>query len=145
MATEFFENKKYGNRQRFRRTSLQQQRQTLACEANQSEKSSKFSYFAFLLFFIFSVFHFFMFPGFFFSSIHFFSQKMFPVLFLFRFFLSNVLQYQSLTVDVSSVVGAPWRWGVLTTQGGIAGIGLGRLLGREHHSTPQSGVEAPRL
>ena len=26
-------------------------------------------------------------------------------------------------------VGAPWRCGVLTTQGGIAGIGLGRLLG----------------
>ena len=26
--------------------------------------------------------------------------------------------------------------------GGIAGIGLGRLLGREHASTPQSGVEA---
>ena len=27
----------------------------------------------------------------------------------------------------------------------MAGIGLGRLLGREHASTPQSGVEAPRL
>ena len=27
----------------------------------------------------------------------------------------------------------------------IAGIGLGRLLGREHASTLQSGVEAPRL
>ena len=51
--------------------------------------------------------------------------------------------YQSLTV--SSVVGAPWRCGVLTTQGGIAGIGLGRLLGRDHASTPQSGVEVPRL
>ena len=38
-----------------------------------------------------------------------------------------------------------WRCGVLTTQGGIAGIGLGRLLGREHDSTPQSGVQAPRL
>ena len=47
--------------------------------------------------------------------------------------------------DVSSVVGAPWRCGVLTTLGGIAGIGLGRLLGGEHVSTPQSGVEAPRL
>ena len=33
----------------------------------------------------------------------------------------------------------------MTTQGGIAVIGLGRLLGREHASTPQSGVEAPRL
>ena len=51
--------------------------------------------------------------------------------------------YQSLTV--SSVVGAPWRCGVLTTLGGIAGMWLGRLLGREHASTPQSGVEAPRL
>ena len=44
--------------------------------------------------------------------------------------------YQGLTKDVSSVVGAPWRCGVLT-QGGTAGIGLGRLLGREHASTPQ--------
>ena len=49
---------------------------------------------------------------------------------------------QSLTV--SSVVGAPWRCGVLTTLGGIAGNGLGRLFGREHASTPQSGAEAPR-
>ena len=54
-------------------------------------------------------------------------------------------KYQSLTVDVSSVVGAAWRCGVLTTQGGIAGIGLGRLLGGEHDSPLQSGVEAPRL
>ena len=45
--------------------------------------------------------------------------------------------YQGLTV--SSIVGAPWRCGVLTTWGGIAGIGLGRLLGGEHASTPQSG------
>ena len=29
--------------------------------------------------------------------------------------------------------------------GGTAGIGLGRLLGGEHASTPQRGVEAPRL
>ena len=50
-----------------------------------------------------------------------------------------------LTKNVSTVVGAPWRCGVLTTQGGIAGIGLGRLLGEEHASTPQSGVETPRL
>ena len=50
---------------------------------------------------------------------------------------------QSLTV--SSVVGAPWRCGVLTTLGGIAGNGLGRLFGREHASTPQSGAEAPPL
>ena len=45
--------------------------------------------------------------------------------------------YQNLTTDVSSVVGAPWRCGVLTTQGGIAGIGLGRLLGGGHDPTPQ--------
>ena len=32
----------------------------------------------------------------------------------------------------------------MTTLGGIAGIGLGPYLG-EHDSTPQSGVEAPRL
>ena len=43
------------------------------------------------------------------------------------------------------MVGAPWRCGVLTTEGGIAGIGLGYLLGSEHGSTPQSGVEATRL
>ena len=49
----------------------------------------------------------------------------------------------SLTIDVSSVVGAPRRCGVLTTWGGIAGIALGRLFGREHASTPQSGVAAP--
>ena len=42
-------------------------------------------------------------------------------------------------------MGAPWRCGVLTTYGGIGGIGLGHLPGREHASTPQSGVEAPRL
>ena len=46
---------------------------------------------------------------------------------------------------MSFVVGAPWRCGVLTTQGGIAGIGLGRLLGGEHASTHRSGVGAPRL
>ena len=53
-------------------------------------------------------------------------------------------QFQSLTVDVSSVIGAPWRCGVQTTEGGIARIGLGHLLGREHASTHQNGVEAPR-
>ena len=52
---------------------------------------------------------------------------------------------EGLSKDVSSVGGAPWRCGVLTTVGGIAGSGLGDLLGREHDSTPQSGVEAPRL
>ena len=62
------------------------------------------------------------------------------------FFVFSLLAFVSgLTKDVSSVVGAPWRCGVLTTQGGVVVIGLGRLLGREHASTPQSGVEAPRL
>ena len=65
------------------------------------------------------------------------------------FFFLNICRfwhlYQGLTKDVSSVAGVPWRCGVLTTQGGTAGIGLGRLFGREHPSTPQSGLEAPRL
>ena len=39
------------------------------------------------------------------------------------------------------VVGAPWRCGVLMTQGGIAGIGLGHLLEGEHDSAPQIGVD----
>ena len=52
--------------------------------------------------------------------------------------------FQSLPIDVSSEIGAPWRCGVLTTQGGIAGIGSGHLLEREHDSTHQSEVEAPR-
>ena len=33
----------------------------------------------------------------------------------------------------------------LDDKGGKAGTGLGHLLEREHGSTPQSGVEAPRL
>ena len=37
--------------------------------------------------------------------------------------------YLGLTKDVSSVVGAAWRCGVLTTWKGKAGIGLDRLLG----------------
>ena len=67
-------------------------------------------------------------------------------IFLFSFKKFHCWQkYQSLTEDVSSVVGVPWRCGVLTTLGGMAGIGLGHLLGREHGSTPQSEVGAPRL
>ena len=50
-----------------------------------------------------------------------------------------------LTKDVSAVVGAPWRCGVLMTQGGTAGIGMGHLGESMHDSTPQSGVEAPHL
>ena len=89
---------------------------------------SFFSYFVFLPFFClffllffyffsffvhFFIFDFLMFFIFFFS---FFPKKKFLLLF-FLVFLSNIFycwrQYQSLTV--SSVVGAPWRCGVLTT------------------------------
>ena len=61
------------------------------------------------------------------------------------FFFHFDRRKRRLTKDVSSVVGTLWRCGVQTTLGGIAGIGVGHLLGREHDSTPQSGVEAPRL
>ena len=74
-------------------------------------------------------------------SFDFFSRKKVSS-FLF-YCVSFKYVYQTLTA--SSVVGAPWRCGVLTTQGGIAGIGLGRLLEGEHDTTPWSGVEAPRL
>ena len=105
----------------------------------------------FCCFFIFSFFfnifcsflHFLIFLMFLIFFFHFSEEKVFFLI----VFLSNIFNcwrwYQSLTV--SSVVGAPWRCGVLTTQGGIAGIGFGRLLGWEHASTHQSGVEAPRL
>ena len=60
---------------------------------------------------------------------------------IFLVFLSNMFycwhEYQSVTV--SSVVGAPWRCGVLTTQGGIAGIGLARLLGESMVQLPRVG------
>ena len=73
-----------------------------------------------------------------FSLIPFLQKKLF--LFFFLVFLSKKFycwhKYQSLIV--SSVVGAPWSCGVLTTEGGIAGIGSGHLLGREHDSTPRS-------
>ena len=65
----------------------------------------------------------------------------------FLFFLPNILHcqhwYQSLTVDVPAVTGAPPNRGVQTTQGGKVGFGLGHQPGREHDSTHQS--EAPRL
>ena len=86
--------------------------------------------------------------SFFFLAIFLSSYQKCLFLFSFLVFLSSMCccwhLNQSLTVDVSAV-GAPWRCGVLTTQGGIAWIGLGRQLGREHDSTLQSGVEAPRL
>ena len=70
---------------------------------------------------------------------------------IFVFFLKNEFLFfqiyaaPSICISVSSVVGAPWRCGVLTTLGGMAGIGLGRLLGGEHDSISQSGVGTPRL
>ena len=50
-----------------------------------------------------------------------------------------------LTVDVSSVVGAPWRCGVLTTEGGTAGIGLGHQLGsvQDSNSPEWGGSSSP--
>ena len=59
---------------------------------------------------------------------------------IFLFFLNFFSKYVPLPA-----CGAPWRCGVLTTQGGETGIGMGHLLGREHDSSPQSEVEAPRL
>ena len=74
-----------------------------------------------------------------------FSYVPSPFFFL-LIFHSNLFHYQHYLVrDVSSLVGAPWRCGVLTTQDGKAGIGLGHPLGREHDSTLHSGVDAPRL
>ena len=65
----------------------------------------------------------------------------FPILRFFVFLEKGVFSFFPLficrfwplhldsTKDVSSVVGAPWRCGVLTTLGGMAGIGQGHLLG----------------
>ena len=73
--------------------------------------------------------------------------KMFLFSSFFLIFLPNIFHcqhwYQSLTVDVPVVSGAPSNCGVLTTQGGKVGFGLGHQPGREHASTPQR--EAPRL
>ena len=72
----------------------------------------------------------------------FFSFVFFKFVIFFEKYFPKCSLFFCFSKDVSSVVGAPWRCGVLTTQSGIAGIGLGHLLGREHDSTPQSGVEA---
>ena len=65
----------------------------------------------------------------------------------FTFFQVYFIASKSIKVKlfVSSAVGPPWSCGVLTTKGGLAGIGLSHLLGRDHDSTSQSGVEAPCL
>ena len=54
-------------------------------------------------------------------------------------------KYVSLPALVSEFNSEYFLRSVLATQDGTAGMGLGRLLGEEHASTPQSGVEAPRL
>ena len=46
---------------------------------------------------------------------------MFLLFFFFQREAASSIQYQSLIFDVSSVVGDPWRCGVLTTQGGTEG------------------------
>ena len=99
----------------------------------------------FFLFFIFSFFHFF-FHFFHFFIFHFcvlcsksdFWRPQFLHDFLRTLPFKIKHSYQGLTKDVSSVLGAPWRCGVLTT-------GWAACLEREHASTHQSGVEAPRL
>ena len=77
----------------------------------------------------------FFFPPYFFPP--FFPSFFFPFSFSFFLDLFYLFKYlnQGSTKDVSSVVGAPRRCGVLTTQGLIAGIGSGHQLGREHAST----------
>ena len=59
------------------------------------------------------------------------------VFMFFIFFISVFLV--KCAVDVSSVVSAPWRCGVLTTWSGIAGIGLGLSLGESMIQLPRVG------
>ena len=53
----------------------------------------------------------------------FFLEKMcfFFIFFFQKYFIAS-MSIGGLTVDASSVIGAPWRCGVLTTSGGVAGI-----------------------
>ena len=92
----------------------------------------------------------FSFFSFFLMFFFFFKKKIFPislflifffekcVSFFFYVFAASSFLYQGFTKDVSSVVGAPGRCGVLTTQGGIAGIGLATYLG-------ESMIQLPRV
>ena len=88
-----------------------------------------FDFFCLFFFFIFTYFSFFLF---------FLENCVSSFLFI---FLMNKCRFKNLywclTKDVSSVVGAPWRCGVVTLWVGIAGIRLGHSLGREHDSTPR--------
>ena len=69
-----------------------------------------------------------------------FGEKRVSSFFFFQIFFVASINVQSLTVDVSSVVGAPQRCGVLTAQGGIAGIGLGHQPGESaRFNSPQWG------
>ena len=119
-----------------------------------------FSHFSLICFFFFSFFLFFFFflsgaqnliffgPQFrddfsshFCKKIHFSARVMVfsPLEASFSFSVSFSFSFPAFVSgfkkDVSSEGGAPRRCGVLTTWSGIAGIGLGRLLGREHDST----------
>ena len=84
------------------------------------------------------------FPTFFFSRFLSFLLRFIFSFFSFLFTSSffDFLMFFIFFFHFSAEVGAPWRCGILTTQGGTAGIGLGRLLGGEHASTLQSGVGA---
>ena len=90
------------------------------------------SFFDFLMFFIF-FFHFFRRKSFFFSffNISFKNCLLLALVSELNCFLRSRCSMEMRFPDDIGL--------------GIAGIGLGRLLGREHASTPQSGVEAPRL
>ena len=106
-----------------------------------------FRFFFFFIFWFFHVFHFFMKKSCFSPSweVHPFEASFLssPSFFLSSFsFLSFVSGFKKrcfLRGRCSMEMWCP------DDTGGIAGIGLGRLLGEEHASTPQSGVEAPRL
>ena len=64
--------------------------------------------------------------------------------FCFKYF-SLLALVSEFNMDVSSAVGALRTCGVLTTQGGIIGIGLGHLLGEIMIQLPGVEVEGPRL
>ena len=99
---------------------------------------------------LFSFFLLSIFPSLFFLLLlifHFFSRKKF----LLFFFSSTSFHKCFIAASVSEFNCflrsrcAPWRCGVLTTWSGDSWDWFGRLLGGEHDSTPQSGVEAPGL
>ena len=91
----------------------------------------------------FFVFHFFLFPIFFFV---FLKNCVSSSLFVLRYL--PLKAFVVLGFNKRCFLRSRWfmeMWCLDDMWSGIAGIGLGHLLGREHDSTPQSGVEAPRL